>query len=489
MRLKFILIWVVFGLYIQLPKLWANGGFRDPSATGGNIFSEIEHPTVSLQKEVIWVKDSTDWQVDYIFYNEGNETTVRVAFPINLRSGVRDGALTGIDTDKVKALFLNSKRIVMSFDKFDPEKFVRSISRSFEELEDDILLGTVTGIVTSFNVIQDNKPVKIEEVILEKSEEYYSEIKIYMTFTLKFPSRSQSHVRVSYRTSIYESGEGDFERSYSLYWIGPGRTWKGPIEKVFLVIPGKFVFPSLSFSDEGWNIYFQNCAVRVYVKENYEPEMKDEIYIWYNTPKNEEQNLLAYYYISSDTPELLPLYKAYSSFEIKNSSGYIPDITTYTKTYGTETLTFKLDFKPENLLDGRPETAWAVKWSGKAYVEFYISSICGTSFKKLILLNGYWKGEKPGRLYHLNHRVKNFRLYSKDGKYDRTFTVPDTPYVEIELGEIPEGTYVFEVLDIYKGSKYNDLCISELIFEGSFDFPEKFNDELLNNVLFENKDK
>lgn len=80
---------------------------------------------------------------------------------------------------------------------------------------------------------------------------------------------------------------------------------------------------------------------------------------------------------------------------------------------------------------------------------------------KLSIINGYVKSEA---LFYQNARVKEVKVYVNN-QYKETVTLLDTPLVqEFKVNAIfkTNDIITLEPKTYYKGSKYNDICISEI---------------------------
>ncbi|MGB1314756.1 MAG: NADase-type glycan-binding domain-containing protein [Chitinophagales bacterium] len=125
--------------------------------------------------------------------------------------------------------------------------------------------------------------------------------------------------------------------------------------------------------------------------------------------------------------------------------------------------------KQANDLDYR--TAWV---EGKEdsgigeYIEYYFKNN-SPRITSIIISNGYFKSDNA---WQNNNRVKALKLHInnvptailhlKDSKTDQAFEI-DT------LGRNEDGTELilkFEILEIYKGLKYDDTAITEIYFDG-----------------------
>ena len=102
------------------------------------------------------------------------------------------------------------------------------------------------------------------------------------------------------------------------------------------------------------------------------------------------------------------------------------------------------------------------------YLEYYFKND-SPRITEIIISNGYMKSEET---WKNNNRVKKLKLYVngvpfgilnlKDSRTDQYFEVGT-------LGHNKNGTDLilkFEILEVYKGSKYNDTAITEIYFDG-----------------------
>lgn len=123
-----------------------------------------------------------------------------------------------------------------------------------------------------------------------------------------------------------------------------------------------------------------------------------------------------------------------------------------------------------NIADGRLETAWVEGADGFGkgeFIEFTISGMRKT-FDKFIFYNGYHKGEN---FWKANNRAKTLKLYINDFPLYK-IQLKDTmapqiidlkEYYDIYTDE--EDLIVrLEIFEVYKGEKYNDTVLSEIIF-------------------------
>lgn len=85
---------------------------------------------------------------------------------------------------------------------------------------------------------------------------------------------------------------------------------------------------------------------------------------------------------------------------------------------------------------------------------------------ELVIMNGYQDRNHP-EYYDKNSRVKCLKVTNMLSKKSKTITVKDIKEVQrFSIKELGAGNeYKFEILDVYSGNKYNDLCIQYLVVE------------------------
>ena len=128
-------------------------------------------------------------------------------------------------------------------------------------------------------------------------------------------------------------------------------------------------------------------------------------------------------------------------------------------------------YKAEFANDLSYKTAWVEGKKDEGigeYLEYYFKND-SPRITEIIISNGYMKSEET---WKNNNRVKKLKLYVngvplgilnlKDSRTDQYFSVGT-------LGHNKNGTDLilkFEILEAYKGSKYNDTAITEIYFDG-----------------------
>lgn len=136
------------------------------------------------------------------------------------------------------------------------------------------------------------------------------------------------------------------------------------------------------------------------------------------------------------------------------------------------------NYEPKNAHDLNYKTAWFEGVDGYGIGEYLLYTFDGASprINEIIVVNGYVKSKTA---WENNSRVKKLKLY-----------IDDIPYAVLNLQDIrgsqnfkiepigndrkdidtlnnkPDWTLKFEILEVYKGLKYDDVVISEIYFDG-----------------------
>ncbi|MBL7827382.1 MAG: hypothetical protein JNJ57_12165 [Saprospiraceae bacterium] len=129
----------------------------------------------------------------------------------------------------------------------------------------------------------------------------------------------------------------------------------------------------------------------------------------------------------------------------------------------------KLDYKAENVHDGSLRTAWVEGASGLGLgqsITFRFPKL-SPPVTTVEIFNGYMKSEK---VWQDNARVKQLKLYVNDQPY-ALLNLKDIKSKQIfaidTLQGTKDGLYLkFEITEVYQGEKYEDVAISDIVFDG-----------------------
>lgn len=137
------------------------------------------------------------------------------------------------------------------------------------------------------------------------------------------------------------------------------------------------------------------------------------------------------------------------------------------------------NYKPENAHDLNYKTAWVEGVLGYGIGEYLVYSFGAGSprITDIIVVNGYVKSAKA---WKENSRVKKLKLYINNKpfailklkdirgaqlfKFDPIGGTSVKDWEKIKL--LPDWTMKFEIIEVYKGDKYDDVVISEIYFDG-----------------------
>ncbi len=111
--------------------------------------------------------------------------------------------------------------------------------------------------------------------------------------------------------------------------------------------------------------------------------------------------------------------------------------------------------------DSDPKTAWAVKGGPKEFLVTLFKKAMAPKF--LVIQNGYAKSPQT---FANNNRVKSCKLTYSDGEAEILSLQDSSSPQRIALQrKTPTDFVKLEILEVYRGIKYDETCISELDFE------------------------
>jgi len=125
-----------------------------------------------------------------------------------------------------------------------------------------------------------------------------------------------------------------------------------------------------------------------------------------------------------------------------------------------------IKYSAENCLDEDKLIPWVEDSPGNGtgeYITFIPKHNIIFSNIPIIISNGFIDYNR-NNLYENNNRIKKIRVYIVDQDEYLDFDIEDTPnYQEIWVGSDNKiNTIKVEILEVYQGEKYNDLCINLL---------------------------
>jgi hypothetical protein len=153
---------------------------------------------------------------------------------------------------------------------------------------------------------------------------------------------------------------------------------------------------------------------------------------------------------------------------------------TDTNSASSELKSFKgIKYSAKNIHDLNYKTAWIEGVPGYGIGESVVYHFppTGPRITKVIVVNGYVKSKES---WEQNSRVKKLKMYIDnkpiailnlaDSRQEQTFQFDPIGVSDRldwkKMEKMPSWTIKFEILDVYKGTKYDDTAITEIYFDG-----------------------
>lgn len=125
------------------------------------------------------------------------------------------------------------------------------------------------------------------------------------------------------------------------------------------------------------------------------------------------------------------------------------------------------NYSPQAVLDGSPDTAWNCPKQDGSWIMLYSAE--RQFVQGIRILNGYTAfNSEYGWIYGLNSRPKSISVAFSDGSsfdylLDDIFIEGKYVYQSLDFGEVKETSFIkILVNSVYPGSKWSDICISEI---------------------------
>jgi hypothetical protein len=126
----------------------------------------------------------------------------------------------------------------------------------------------------------------------------------------------------------------------------------------------------------------------------------------------------------------------------------------------------KVVYAAENLQSVTIERPWVEGVPGSGIGEYVTLEVDPTRqqtlITELIFSNGYVSFDSP-ELYELNNRVRKARISSSIPAFKVEIELSDTPTLQRIRLPVPTRALRFEILDVYRGTKYDDTCVNFLL--------------------------
>jgi len=380
---------------------------------GGNV-KAMNSESIKMVKEKINITmlgNHFEVRVDYVFYNSGEKQTAIMGFP-------------------------NSRGTYGSPE--NPE-------------------GIQYGI-NDFRAFDGKKELKIErkETAVTKSTKAFS---VWETFMVDFEAGETKNVTNIYSQKYWIEHGGSKESAE--YILTTGATWKGLIDSIWVNIHSNL--PNFDLHSKTAYVLEESGDDRWYSKDVYYGlyVFPQEYILEGNVIKMQFTNIEPDFNIKITPP---PSSRISASSELDKDKNN--------------------KYTAWNLIDGDPSTAWVEGRNGSGineYFEFYfpveytdmVDLYAAFKIDSLGIINGYAKNEG---VFYNNNRVKKIKIeytndiFREENPYNMKapesieFILEDT--MDMQYLAFPESIYMssmkISILEVYKGSKWDDTCISEL---------------------------
>ena len=381
---------------------------------GGNV-KQINSESIKMVKEKIDITmlgNHFEVRVNYVFHNSGEKQTAIMGFP-NSRGTYGDP----------------------------------------EDLQ-DIKYG-----IKDFRAFDGKKELKIErkETAITKSTKAFP---VWETFMVDFEAGETKRITNIYSQKYFN--ESGHPTKSAKYILTTGATWKGSIDSIWVNI-----YSNLAGSD------FNNRTV--YLLE----EGGDNR--WYDKGEYRLYIFPQEYIIDGNVIKMM-FTDVEPDFDIKIT---LPPSSLFGIFASSELNEDKNDkYAVRNLTDGDPSTAWVEGKKGSGideYIKFYcppeeadmVNIYSAYKIDSLGIISGYAKNEE---VFYKNNRVKKINIeYTNDiFREDNPYNMKAQERMEFILKDMmdmqylvfPEPIYMssikISILEVYKGSKWDDTCVSEL---------------------------
>jgi eukaryotic-like serine/threonine-protein kinase len=132
----------------------------------------------------------------------------------------------------------------------------------------------------------------------------------------------------------------------------------------------------------------------------------------------------------------------------------------FTRVEASSTLSPAEKYAPQNIIDGRLETAWAEGAPGPGLGEWIVLTFKPQTVREVEVYPGY--GKQPN-IFYANNRLKRATLSFSDGtKVEASFTDELRRQTIMLDAPIHVSSLKLVIEDVYPGSQFNDTAISEI---------------------------
>ena len=305
------------------------------------------------------------------------------------------------------------------------------------------------------------------DVIFRNSEEALTEGVNWYIYNVDFAPYEEKKIQNKYWIiNLIYGGRGGFN-----YILETGASWKGNIEKIDIEIKfedGKLIYDVGHIKPSGYVFNKKNNSIEWRLSD-IEPTKDDNINIGYSNYPNYGRGCW---------------WCGYDPKPEKFSKDHINEVRTMSSSYLIEN---EVGYYPYKAIDGNEKTAWVEgvdgsgigEWISNIFGGLYLYS--GRNYEKIKIFNGFGENEE---LWQKNNRVKKLKIIYPNNQEHIVELEDIFGYQIIDLPEIiklkENGYAKLEIMDVYKGTDFDDTAISEVRLLGLID-GDVIEDDLIYN--------
>jgi len=425
MRISFI---VCALLAVSLP-LCANWGSDAGGSVGTGSFRAFGTNQVEMQSEnltIVLYRDRAKVTVDYIMKNTGDAVDVKAGFPC---LGIENEQLKCIEIEDYQ-FTVDGQPIAFKTEKGSLGNWKTLFSAKFLEMA----------------AMGDDRPCGVCRLW-------------WLSSTVHFDKGASRNIRIQYE-SVYENSSGGpsddsyYNNDYFRYLLSTASAWKGPIQHGKIAIQGGSI-DLKSVTIKPPNRFKAAPQGFVWEFTNLTPTVADNIEI----SMNDAFNTVGNYEMDGDGSQ-----RSWYSFE---GTRFYFDSHAFTAAASSEAK----GYPAANIADLQRETAWVAGKNGGIGETLTLTLTKPAHVEQIGIIPGYTKSKA---LYFANNRIKELEV-SVNGGAPVIVTLPDEyisfgayskkGYELIDLGAYTGNarTITLKIRQVYRGDKYNDTCISEVL--------------------------
>jgi hypothetical protein len=311
--------------------------------------------------------------------------------------------------------------------------------------------------INDFSAFDGNSIYKVFRKYNESQREHDMQ-ELYECFEVHFNKGETKYITNTY-SQEYTTHYGDGGKA--IYILTTGASWKGTIDTISVFIDSGIPFSQMVNRTVFFHSFYEEDGeMKINTRtENRGLRISPDNYVI-------EQNVIKMVFTDIEPDFDIEIFK--------------PDPPLINKISASSELEDKNDrYSVWNIVDERPETAWATTTGKKTFginefitIDITPYSETGNEYwkkglykiQKIGIINGYAKNID---IFKQNNRIKELVLECENGLTRPQFlryTLEDTiamQYIEFDK-PIFMNKLKLQILEVYKGSKYDDTCISEV---------------------------